>query len=51
MIIMLVLVPLLAPEPAEGSKLVGAVPVPLKSRVKGVIQLTAQDGAIVQGKL
>lgn len=38
-------------EPAEGSKLVGTSPVPIKSGVKGVIQLTAPDGAIVQGKL
>lgn len=38
-------------EPADGSKLVGTSPVPIKSGVKGVIQLTAPDGAIVQGKL
>jgi hypothetical protein len=38
-------------EPAGGSKLVGTAPVPIKSGVKGVIQLTAPDGAIVQGKL
>lgn len=38
-------------EPAEGSKLVGTAPVPIKSGVKGVIQLTAPDGSIVQGKL
>lgn len=38
-------------EPAEGSKLVGTAPEPITSGVKGVIQLTAPDGAIVQGKL
>lgn len=38
-------------EPAEGSKLVGTAPVPVKAGVKGVIQLTTPDGAIVQGKL
>jgi hypothetical protein len=37
-------------EPAEGSKLVGTSPVPVKPGVKGVIQITAPDGAIVQGK-
>lgn len=38
-------------EPSEGSKLVGTAPLPITSGVKGVIQLTAPDGAIVQGKL
>jgi hypothetical protein len=36
--------------PAEGSKLVGTAPAPVKPGVKGAIQLTAPDGATAQGK-
>jgi len=36
--------------PAEGSKLVGTAPAPIKRGVKGVVQLTAPDGSSVQGK-
>jgi len=36
--------------PAEGSKLVGTAPVPVKPGVKGAIQLTAPDGATAQAK-
>lgn len=35
---------------ADASKLVGTAPVPVKPGVKGVVQLTAPDGATVQGK-
>ena len=37
-------------EPADGSRLVGTAPAPVKAGVKGVIQLTAPDGATAQGK-
>ena len=37
-------------EPADGSRLVGRAPVPVKAGVKGVVQLTAPDGATAQGK-
>lgn len=36
--------------PAEGSKLVGTAPAPIKRGVKGVVQLTAPDGSSAQGK-
>jgi hypothetical protein len=36
--------------PAEGSKLVGTAPAPIKPGVKGAIQLTAPDGATAQAK-
>ncbi|MFN3745990.1 MAG: hypothetical protein ACK4TL_14915 [Hyphomicrobiaceae bacterium] len=36
--------------PAEGSKLVGTAPAPVKRGVKGVVQLTAPDGSTAQGK-
>lgn len=36
--------------PADGSKLVGAAPVPVKRGSKGVVQLTAPDGSSAQGK-
>lgn len=36
--------------PAEGSKLIGTAPAPVKRRVKGVVQLTAPDGSTTQGK-
>ena len=36
--------------PAEGSKLVGTAPAPVKPGVKGAIQLTAPDGATAQAK-
>lgn len=36
--------------PAEGSKLVGTAPAPIKRGAKGVVQLTAPDGSSVQGK-
>jgi hypothetical protein len=36
--------------PAEGSKLVGTAPAPVKRGVKGVVQLTAPDGSSAQGK-
>lgn len=36
--------------PAEASKLVGTAPSPVKPGVKGVVQLTAPDGATAQGK-
>lgn len=35
---------------AEGSKLVGTAPAPVKPGVKGAIQLTAPDGATAQAK-
>lgn len=37
-------------EPADGSKLVGTSPVPVKAGVKGAVQLTAPDGTTAQGK-
>ena len=37
-------------EPADGSKLVGTAPTPVKPGVKGAIQLTAPDGTTAQGK-
>lgn len=37
-------------EPAEGSKLVGAAPVPVKAPAKGALQITAPDGAAAQAK-
>ena len=37
-------------EPADGSRLVGQSPAPVKAGVKGVVQLTAPDGATAQGK-
>ncbi len=36
--------------PAEGSKLVGTAPMPVKPGVKGAVQLTAPDGTTAQGK-
>ena len=36
--------------PADGSRLVGTAPAPVNAGVKGVIQLTAPDGATAQGK-
>lgn len=36
--------------PAEGSRLVGTAPAPVKRGVKGVVQLTAPDGSSAQGK-
>lgn len=36
--------------PAEASKLVGTASAPVKPGVKGVVQLTAPDGATAQGK-
>lgn len=36
--------------PAEGSKLVGTAPAPVKPGVKGAIQLSAPDGATAQAK-
>ena len=36
--------------PAEGSKLVGTAPAPIKRGVKGVVRLTAPDGSSAQGK-
>jgi hypothetical protein len=36
--------------PAEGSKLVGTAPAPVKPGVKGAIQLTTPDGATAQAK-
>ena len=36
--------------PAEGSKLVGTAPSPVKPGVKGAIQLTTPDGATAQAK-
>ncbi len=36
--------------PADGSKLVGTAPAPVKSGVKGVVQLVAPDGSSSQGK-
>lgn len=35
---------------AEGSKLVGTAPAPVKRGIKGVVQLTAPDGSSAQGK-
>lgn len=35
---------------ADGSKLVGTAPVPVKQGIKGVVQLTAPDGSSAQGK-
>ena len=40
----------IALEAADGSRLVGKAPVPVKVGVKGVVQLTAPDGATAQGK-
>ena len=37
-------------EPADGSRLVGTAPAPVKADTKGVVQLTAPDGATAQGK-
>lgn len=37
-------------EPADGSKLVGTAPAPVKAGVKGAIQLTAPDGTTAQAK-
>lgn len=37
-------------EPADGSRLVGTAPVPVKAGVKGAVQLTAPDGGTAQGK-
>ena len=36
--------------PAEASRLVGTAPSPVKPGIKGVVQLTAPDGATSQGK-
>ncbi len=36
--------------PADGSKLVGTAPVPVKAGVKGAVQLTAPDGTTAQAK-
>ena len=36
---------------ADSSKLVGTATTPVKSGVKGVIQITAPDGSTAQGKL
>lgn len=36
--------------PADGSKMVGTAPAPVKPGVKGIIQLTAPDGATAQAK-
>ena len=36
--------------PADGSKLVGTAPAPVRPGVKGAIQLTAPDGASAQAK-
>ena len=36
--------------PADGSKLVGTAPAPVKPGVKGAIQLTAPDGESAQAK-
>lgn len=35
---------------ADGSKMVGTAPAPVKRGVKGVVQLTAPDGSSAQGK-
>jgi hypothetical protein len=35
---------------AEASRLVGTAPSPVKPGIKGVVQLTAPDGATAQGK-
>ena len=40
----------IALEPADGSRLVGTAPAPVAAGVKGVVQLTAPDGATAQGK-
>lgn len=37
-------------KPAEASKMVGTAKAPVKPGVKGVVQLTAPDGATAQGK-
>lgn len=37
-------------EPADGSKLIGIAPAPVKAGVKGAIQLTAPDGTTAQAK-
>jgi len=37
-------------EAADGSRLVGTAPVPVKAGVKGVVQLTSPDGGSAQGK-
>ena len=37
-------------QPADGSKLVGAAPVPVPKGVKGAVQLTGPDGAGAQAK-
>lgn len=37
-------------EPADGSRLVGTAPLPVKAGVKGVVRLTAPDGSTAQGK-
>ena len=37
-------------EPGDGSRLVGTAPAPVKAGTKGVVQLSAPDGATVQGK-
>lgn len=37
-------------KPADGSKMVGTAPAPVKPGVKGVVQLTAPDGTTAQGK-
>ena len=37
-------------QPTDGLKLVGSAPAPVKAGVKGVVQLTAPDGATAQGK-
>lgn len=36
--------------PADASKLAGTAPAPVNPGVKGVVQLTAPDGATAQGK-
>ena len=36
--------------PADGGKLVGTAPVPVKAGVKGAVQLTAPDGTTAQAK-
>ncbi len=36
--------------PADGSKMIGTAPAPVKPGVKGAIQLTAPDGESAQGK-
>ncbi len=37
-------------KPSEASKMVGTAPAPVKTGVKGVVQLTAPDGSTAQGK-